>query len=270
ERHQHHRRADVRDREPARQHRGQRDPQGRQPDGQQGRGPRPDGPERVRQEHPRLRPGRPPVLRGHRRGDPLQRRRHLGAGAGRAGAAGHLPRLPIPDRDPRRLDGQLPPDGGHQRPQRPRRGRRGRRRHRAEDDPARVPPPDEGEDGAPEDGRRLRHPLPQRGVLRRREEARRNSPDGAPGADDGDPRRDRLRPRHRRPARGLRGRQLPGRAGHGRAADHPLPAPAQPHQAGLRPHHDGRPDRPRGRPGTGPRTRSQGLRDAARRVRRGL
>ena len=39
--------------------------------------------------------------------------------AGRAGAQGHLPGVPVSDRDPRRLDGELPPDGGDQCPQRP-------------------------------------------------------------------------------------------------------------------------------------------------------
>ena len=36
--------------------------------------------------------------------------------------------------------------------------------------------------------------------------------------------------------------------GNGHAADHALPAAAQPHQAAFRPHHDGRPDRQEGGP----------------------
>ena len=51
----------------------------------------------------------------------------------------------------------------------------------------------------------------QRGLLRRREEAPRDPPAGAAQAEDRGPRRDRLRPRRRRAAGRLRGRQ-PGRA----------------------------------------------------------
>ena len=49
--------------------------------------------------------------------------------------------------------------------------------------------------------------LPERGLLRRREEAHGDPPARAPAARDGDPRRDRLRPRHRRAARRLQRRQ---------------------------------------------------------------
>ena len=191
------------------------------------------------------------VIAGHPRyevtegDDPLQRRGHPRAGAGRAGPQGALPGLPVPDGDPRRLDGQLPAHGGHERPQRARRGDRGERRQR--------------QPFTPREFRRLmrekmallkmddvvRHPLPERGVLRRREEARRDPADGAARAEDGHPGRDRLRARHRRAARRLRGREQPGRPRDGRAADHPLPAPAQLHQAGLRAHHDRRPHRRR-------------------------
>ena len=52
----------------------------------------------------------------------------------------------------------------------------------------------------------LRRPLPQRGLLRRREEAQRDPADGHPRAGPGHPGRDRLRPRHRRPAGGRRRR----------------------------------------------------------------
>jgi hypothetical protein len=46
----------------------------------------------------------------------------------------------------------------------------------------------------------VRRPLPQRGLQRRREEAQRDPADGHPRARARDPRRDRLRPRHRRAA----------------------------------------------------------------------
>ena len=49
--------------------------------------------------------------------------------------------------------------------------------------------------------------LGQRGLLRRREEAQRDLPDGAARAEAGDPRRDRLRPRHRRAEDRGQGRQ---------------------------------------------------------------
>ena len=114
---------DVRDRESARLHRGQGDPQGRQPDDQPGRDPRADGAERLRQEHARLRHRRPPGLRGHRGLDPLQRRGHPRAGRRTsAPSKGIFLAFQYPTVDPRRLDGQLPAHGGHQRPQRARRG----------------------------------------------------------------------------------------------------------------------------------------------------
>ena len=47
----------------------------------------------------------------------------------------------------------------------------------------------------------------ERGLLGRREEAQRDLPDGDPRSRARHPRRDRLRPRHRRPARRGRGRQ---------------------------------------------------------------
>ena len=60
---------------------------------------------------------------------------------------------------------------------------------------------------APADGPRLRRAQRQRGLLRRREEAPRDPPAGAAQAQGRDPRRDRLRPRRRRAAGRLRGRQ---------------------------------------------------------------
>ena len=59
---------------------------------------------------------------------------------------------------------------------------------------------------------RLLQPLPQRRLLRRREEADGAAAAGAAAARDRGPRRDRLRPRHRRPAHRRRGRQPVRRA----------------------------------------------------------
>ena len=163
--------------------------------------------------------------------------------------AGHVPRLPVPPGDPRRLRHPVPPPGavgpqGH-RPLRARAARLG-----------------DGVDAAPRHGLLVRRPLPQRGLLRRREEAQRDHADGDPRAGAGDPRRDRLRPRHRRPARRRqrhpRGPQRPPR--HGRRADHPLPAPAR--RAGTRPRAraDGRPHRRDGRDGDRRGARARRLR----------
>ena len=120
----------------------------------------------------------------------------------------------------------------------------------------------DGVDAAPRHGLLVRRPLPQRGLLRRREEAQRDHADGHPRAGAGDPRRDRLRPRHRRPAHRRqghpRGARRPTR--HGRRADHPLPAPAR--RAGTRPHPrpDGRPHRRHGRDGDRRSARARRLR----------
>jgi antitoxin (DNA-binding transcriptional repressor) of toxin-antitoxin stability system len=120
------------------------------------------------------------------------------SGTRRAGQGRHLPRLPVPPGDRRGLGHQLPAPGPV--------GPQGHRpvglelrlsimewMERLDMDPS------------------LRRPLPQRGVLRGREEAQRDPPDGHPRARDGHPRRDRLGPRHRRPA-GRRHRR-PGGAG---------------------------------------------------------
>ncbi len=156
---------------------------------------------------------------------------------GQARPAGPVPRLPVPDRDPRPVGGELHPLG----PQRQAPGHRqepghrpdGRRQGRRLD--ARLPEQDAREDGAPADGRGLRQPVRQRRLLGRREEAPRDAPDGGPRARDGDPRRDRLRARHRRAADRGRRRQRDAQPEPRRAADHPLPAAAQLHHAGLRP-----------------------------------
>ena len=96
---------------------------------------------------------------------------------------------------------------------------------------ARAAAVDHGVDGAPRHGPVVRRPLPQRGLLRRREEAQRDPADGDPRARDRHPRRDRLRPRHRRPARSWpRACRRSGadRPELGVLADHPLPAAARP------------------------------------------
>ena len=79
-------------------------------------------------------------------------------------------------------------------------------------------------------------------------------------ARDGDPRRDRQRPRHRRAADRRRGRQRDAQPEPRRAADHPLPAPAQLHHAGRRPRAGRRPDRDVGRQGARAAARGRGLR----------
>ena len=62
----------------------------------------------------------------------------------------------------------------------------------------------DGVDQAPRDGRPLHRAVPERRVLGRREEAQRDPADGDDGARPRDPRRDRLRPRHRRAPRSWR------------------------------------------------------------------
>ena len=123
----------------------------------------------------------------------LQGRRHHRLGRRRAGQGRHLPRLPVPPGDPRRLGAPVPAPGAV-----------GPQGHRPVG--ARAAPGDHGVDEAPRHGPVLRRPLPQRGLLRRREEAQRDPADGHPRARAGHPRRDRLRPRHRRPARRGQGR----------------------------------------------------------------
>ena len=101
----------------------------------------------------------------------------------------------------------------------------------------------------------------QRGLLRRREEAPRDRPARAAQPEVRDPRRDRLRPRHRRAQGRLRGRQpVPRAGGQGRPADHPLhPDPAL-HRARLRARLRRRPDRRAGRPRARRGARGRGLR----------
>ena len=232
-------------------------PPGRRPDGRQGRGPRDHGAERLGEDDPRLRTDGPPGVPRQERRDPLEGPRPPQALARQAVAARHVPGIPVPDGHPRTVRGLLHPE----RPQRQAPGHRQGRRHRP-DRPgqgrgldARFPQQDAREDGAPADGRGVRDPLRQRGLLGRREEAPRDAPDGGHRAGDGDPRRDRLGPRHRCAADRRRGRQRDAQPRPRRAADHPLPAAAQLHQARLRP-----------RPGRGPhrQERQQGPRAPAR------
>ena len=90
-------------------------------------------------------------------------------------------------------------------------------------------------DGRPGHRPGVRRAQRERGLLRRREEAPRDPAARPAPAEDRDPRRDRLRPRRRRAARGVRGHQPgPGRRRGRHHADHPLhPDPAA-HHAGLR------------------------------------
>ena len=133
--------------------------------------------------------------------------------------------LPVPGRDPRRDGRQVPADGR----QRPPRGP-GRERDQAEG----LPQGDRGGDGADEHPARVLQPLPERRVLGRREEADGDPPAGDAEARARGPRRDRLRPRHRRAAHGGRGRQQVRRARDGHPDHHPLPAHPAPGGARLR------------------------------------
>ena len=251
----------------ARRQPGARDPPGHRPDRRQGRGPRDHGPQRLGQDDARLRADGPPGLHGQRRRGHLEGPRHPRPLAGQARAPRPVPRVPVPDGDPRPERRELHP----QRPQRQAPGHRQGRRHRP-DRPgqgrrldARLPQQDAREDGAAAHGRGLRHALRQRGLLGRREEAPRDAPDGRARARDGDPRRDRLGPRHRRAADRRRGRQRDAQPEPRRAAHHPLPAPAQLHQARRRPRPRPGPHRQERRQGPRPAARGRGLRpDPAR------
>ena len=108
----------------------------------------------------------------------------LGSQPGQARPPRPVPRLPVPDRDPRPERRELHPQraqrqapghrqGSRDRPDRPDAGRH---------HDARLPQQDAREDGAPAHGRRVRDALRQRGLLRRREEAPRDAPDGRPRA----------------------------------------------------------------------------------------
>ena len=151
------------------------------------------GPNGSGQVHARVRPHGPPRLRDHRGRAPARRREHPRDGGRRARAARPLPRVPVSARRPRRHRHELPA----QRDQR----RSARRRTAARTIP--IPIPEFRKELLDADGpaqglARARVALSQRRLLGRREEARRDPADGDAEAADRDPRRDRLRPRHRR------------------------------------------------------------------------
>ena len=202
-----------------------------------GRGPRDHGPQRLGKTTLAY------ALMGHpaylvTTGEVIWKGRDLlKLSAGQAQPAGHLPRLPVPDRDPRPERGQLPAHGAQcaraarldRRPT-PRSTRPTppaaasawattaaccARRWRCSSSTMRSPARyvNEGFSG----GEKKRLEMLQMAVLRPR---------------DGHPRRDRPRPGHRRAAHRRRGRQRPAQSRPWRAADHPLPAPAQLHHAG--------------------------------------
>ena len=129
-----------------------------------------------------------------------------------------LPRHAVPRRGPRRLGVQLP---AHREDRHRRRGAQAAHLGQGRQRRARAAQP--RPDVRPAHG--------QRGLLRRREEAPRDRPARAAEPEGRDPRRDRLRPRHRRAQGRLRGRQPLPRAGRqGRAADHALHAHPALHQ----------------------------------------
>ena len=142
----------------------------------------------------------------------------------------------VPRRGRRRVGDELPADGGHRHS---RRGAQG----------AHLDRRGEGRHGEAADRSRVRRAQRERGLLRRREEAARDPAARAAQPQVRDPRRDRLRPRRRRVAGRLRGREPvrgPGRSR--RPPDHALhPDPAL-HRARLRARVRRRPDRRRGRP----------------------
>ena len=132
---------------------------------------------------------------------------------------GRLPRLSVSGRDSRRHQHLLPARGRQRRSQ----------ASRASPNSTRVGVPQarQGEaEGAAHDGRSAQAAR-QRRLLRRREEAQRDLPDGGARAEAVHPRRDRLRPRHRRPADRRRRRQRPAQQGPGHARHHALPAAPQ-------------------------------------------
>src|SRR5690606_505536 len=219
------------------------------------RGARHHGAQRRRQVHAGQHPGRPRRLRGQRRQRRVRWRRPARAGARGARRRRRVPGLPVPGRDPGREQHLLPA-------QRAQRAAQGARRARARLDA--VPQGGPREAGRAPPRRPPAPPRRQRGLQRRREEAQRDFPDGRAGAQAGDPRRDRLGPGHRRPAPGGRRRERTARAGPRLPGDHPLPAPARLHQAGLRARAGRRPHRRVGWARTRAAARGARLRVAAR------
>ena len=107
----------------------------------------------------------------------------------------------------------------------------------------------------------------ERGLLRRREEAQRDPADAGARAAPGDPRRDRLRARHRCAQGGRRGGELAALARALLRAGHALPAAARVRGARLRARAGARAHRPKRRQRARARARAARLRlgDAARR-----
>src|SRR5690606_4056359 len=128
----------------------------------------------------------------------------------------------------------------------------------------------EGRSGGLQGGQ-ARPGIPQagrhRGVFRWRAKAKRNHADDAASAVARDLRRDRFRPRHRRPARGVGWRPGPAQRRPLIYSGDPLPAPAELYRAGFRPRAGGRSHRQVRRQDPGPRTGGKGLRLAGRRGR---
>ena len=174
------------------------------------------------------------------------------ARARRARARRRLPRLPVPGRDPRRGQ-QRSSCGWPTTPCRPQRGK-------DELDPL------EFDDFVREKMKLLEmdpgvpRPQRQRRLFRRREEAQRDPADGGARAEARDPRRDRLRARHRRAAHRRERREPACQARQRIRAGHPLPAPAQLHRARLRARDGRRPHRQDRRQGARARAREARLR----------
>ena len=135
-----------------------------------------------------------PKYHGHIGPRPARRRGRAVHDRRRAGSGRSLPGHAVPRRGARRLGVELPAHRGHGGP------RRGAQAAHLGQGSQRV----HGRAGDRPDVRRAQR---QRGLLGRGEEASRDPADDAPRAEDRHPRRDRLRPGHRRAARGQRGRE---------------------------------------------------------------
>ena len=225
-----------------------RDPQGRRPHGQHRRGARHHGPERLGQVHAGLLDRRPPEVQDHQGLGDARRPGHPRHDRRRARPRRPLPRDAVPGRGSRCFRRELPAhgqDGARWRSAEAAHvGQGGQRRARG-----RRPRP------------HVRAAQCQRRLLRRREEAPRDRAARAAQPQVRSARRDRLRPRHRRPARRGRRRQpLHVAARQGTAADHALHADPAVHQARLRARLRRRPGRRAGRTRAGRPARGRGLR----------
>ena len=166
-----------------------------------------------------------------------------------------VPGLPVPGHDPGRLGGQLPAHGGQRRSARSRsRSRSSARSSSKNMDLLKIDRDfttrylNEGFSG----GEKKRAEILQLAMLEPR----------VRGA-----RRDRLGPRHRRAAHRRRRRERAARSRDGRADHHPLHAHPRLREAGLRPHHARRQDRPRAAAPSSPTSsRRRATTSCARRV----